>query len=243
MNEIQTRYKKQIEEIVEVCNRAGEMGYGASSGGNVSYRVEDDLVLITPTSILKRKMKFEYICAIDMKGNVIYAPEGMKPTGEWFMHVHIMDKRPDVKGIMHAHPPMLIGISMSEEAQRRMSLALLPDTMTMFGPVITISYVEPNSEELGYSFDPYIQKANGFIMENHGCLVCSINGVLGTVEAVQVMESMAKSVAVARIMGEDLRVMTPEEIEGLDGLLAIRGEHLPGAKNYYESMSAAFSSR
>ena len=112
--------------------------------------------------------------------------------------------------------------------------------MTQLGPVFTIPYVQPNGEELGYSFEPYIQKSNAFIMANHGCLVCSTSGVLDTVESVQVLESLAKSLLANRIMGEDLRTLTNEEMEGLDNLLLIRGEHMPGGKKQFTGMKDIF---
>lgn len=242
MNSIQKKYEQQIREVVEVCRRAGELGFGAASGGNVSYRVSEDVILITPTGIVKRKIRFEDICIVDGKGNGIYIPEGRKPTGEMFMHLHILEKRPDVKGIMHAHPPVLIGMSLSEYGRKAMLLPMLPEAMTQLGPVFTIPYVQPNGEALGYSFDPYIMKSNGFIMANHGCLVCSSNGILDTVEAVQVMESMAKSLLANKAMGEDIRVLTEEEMDGLDSLLASRKEHMPGPAGKYGGMKELFLS-
>lgn len=241
MNNIQEKYRKQMEEMVEVCRRAGELGFGAASGGNVSYRVEEDVVLITPTGIVKRKIELADICIVNAKGEPIYIPEGRKPTGEMFMHLHILEKRKDVKGIMHAHPPVLIGMSLSEKGRTMMRLPLLPEAMTQLGPVYTIPYVMPNGEELGYSFDPYIMKSNGFIMANHGCLVCSSNGVLDTVESVQVMESMAKSLLANRAVGEDIRTLAKEEIDGLDSLLSSRKEHMPGPLGKYGGMNELFT--
>lgn len=240
MNDIQKTYKQQIEEVVEVCRRAGELGFGAASGGNVSYRVADDVVLITPTGIVKRKIEFDDICIVNGKGEEIYVPQGRKPTGEMFMHLHILEKRPDVKGIMHAHPPVLIGMSLSEYGRKAMLLPLLPEAMTQLGPVFTIPYVQPNGEELGYSFDPYIMRSNGFIMANHGCLVCSSSGVLDTVESVQVMESMAKSLLTNKVLGNDVRVLSGEEMDGLDSLLAARKEKMPGPAGNYRGMRELF---
>ncbi len=241
MNDIQEKYRKQMEEMVEVCRRAGELGFGAASGGNVSYRVEEDVILITPTGIVKRKIELEDICIVNTKGEAIYIPEGRKPTGEMFMHLHILERRKDVKGIMHAHPPVLIGMSLSEKGRAMMRLPLLPEAMTQLGPVYTIPYVMPNGKELGYSFDPYIMKSNAFIMANHGCLVCSSNGVLDTVESVQVMESMAKSLLANRAVGEDIRTLGKEEIDGLDSLLSSRKEHMPGPFGEYRGMNELFS--
>ena len=149
MNHLQEKYQKQIEQMIEACKRSGALGYGAGSGGNASYRVDDNVVLITPTGIVKRKITFEDICIIDLDANPLYIPENRKPTGEYFMHLHIYKMRPDVNAILHAHPPLLIGMSLAEESEKPMREAVLPDAATMFGPILTIPYVRPNGDELG----------------------------------------------------------------------------------------------
>ena len=106
MDRIFDKYKKQVDEIIEVCARDGQLGYGPSVSGNVSYRVDDDFVIVTPTNVPKRLMRPEYLCAVRLNGEIIYTPEGKKPTGELFMHLHCLRKRPDIKAVMHAHPPI-----------------------------------------------------------------------------------------------------------------------------------------
>lgn len=80
MNHLQEKYQKQIEQMIEACKRSGALGYGAGSGGNASYRVDDNVVLITPTGIVKRKITFEDICIIDLDPILFTIPENRKPT-------------------------------------------------------------------------------------------------------------------------------------------------------------------
>ena len=56
MNIVQNKYEKEINELVAACHRAAELGYVTSSGGNLSLRVDDNLILITPTGTPKRNM-------------------------------------------------------------------------------------------------------------------------------------------------------------------------------------------
>ena len=107
MNGIQRKYKRKIDELVAACHRLAELGYVTSAGGNLSLRVEENLLLITPTKTAKRIVAFEDICAIDLHGNIVYSPKNKKPTGETPFHTRIMCKRPDIKAIVHAHPPIL----------------------------------------------------------------------------------------------------------------------------------------
>ena len=241
MNSLQEKYCAQIEELIEACRRSSALGYGAGSGGNASYRVEENLVLITPTGIVKRKIVPEDVCFVDMDGNPVYIPEGRRPTGEYFMHLHIYRMRADVKAILHAHPPLLIGMSLTDEGAEAMKQAVLPDAATMFGPILTIPSVRPNGDALGYSFDPYIMHSNAFIMGNHGCLVCSKNGISGTVDACQVMEAQAKAALINRIFESKMRELNGRDMLGLDKLLVKRGESMPCPPGQYSRISEIFA--
>ena len=241
MNTLQEKYRMQLEQLIEACQRSSMLGYGAGSGGNASYKVADDIILLTPTGIVKRKITCEDICFVNPEGEPIYIPEGRRPTGEYFMHLHIYKMRPDVNAIMHAHPPLLIGMSLTDEGAEAMKRAVLPDAATMFGPVLTIPYVRPNGDELGYSFDPYILHSNAFIMGNHGCLVCSENGITGTVDACQVMEAQAKAALINKIFATGMRELNDENMSGLDKLLQVRGEHIPCAQGGYRAMRELFA--
>jgi ribulose-5-phosphate 4-epimerase/fuculose-1-phosphate aldolase len=241
MKELLDRYKKEIDEIVEVCHRDGELGYGPAVSGNVSYRVEENLVLITPTKTPKRKMLPEYICAVNINGNIIYTPEGKKPTGEMFMHLHILRKRPDIRAVMHAHPPISIGLSASQEGKKAMRLPLIPEAMMQLGPVITVPYADPNMKALGYKFDPYVNDSNAFILESHGVLACSPNNVLEVIELIQMIESLAQSVNAARIMGKDLKTLKEQDLEGIDRTIAALGWKLPGAPGRYQNIKEIYS--
>lgn len=240
MNGLQTKYCKQIEEMIEACQRSAELGYGAGSGGNASYRVGKGTVLITPTGIVKRKICFDDICILDLDGKPQFIPDGRKPTGEYFMHLHILKLRPDIKAIMHAHPPLLIGMSLTDEGQEAMRKAVLPDAATFLGPILTIPYVRPNGDALGYSFDPYIMHANAFIMGNHGCLVCSRTGITDTVDACQVMEVHAKAAITCQIFEDNIRILNEQNMEGMDKLLVQRAEVMPCPPGRYQTMSEMF---
>jgi len=54
MSRIQTRYEAQINDLVSACHRLAELGYVTSSGGNLSLRVDESTILITPTKTPKR---------------------------------------------------------------------------------------------------------------------------------------------------------------------------------------------
>ena len=227
MNPYMKKYEKEIMEIIETCHRDAEIGYGPAVSGNVSYRVDEDIVLITPTKTPKRLMRPEDICVLNM-------------TGETFMHLHVLSKRPDINAVMHAHPPLVTALSTTKAGKEALLLPLIPEAMMQLGPVITIPYANPNMEELGYAFDPVVNDSNGFMLESHGALVCSPKGVLYAIESLQVMESLAESIIVGRIMSKKLKCLTREDAEGIDGVIHELGWALPGAPGRYKTITEMF---
>ncbi|MBQ7976449.1 MAG: class II aldolase/adducin family protein [Clostridia bacterium] len=219
------KYKNQIEQLVEACHRCGELGYVTSSGGNLSMRVEPDLILITPTKTPKRFMKAEDICAVNLKGETVYAPAGKKPTGETPFHVRIMNMRPDINAIVHAHPPVLTGFAIAREDI--LSKALLPEPIIEVGPILNVDYATPLSDELSENFDKVIKKSNGFLMENHGALICSPNDITDAVEQMQMVEAMAQSVVVAKALG-NVEFISEAYVKDLENVIKTRGLKIPG---------------
>ncbi|MBO5908086.1 MAG: class II aldolase/adducin family protein [Clostridia bacterium] len=225
MMNIKRKYKKEIKLLTDACRRLGELGYVTSSGGNLSIRVEDNLILITPTKTPKRFMTVDDICAIDLEGNTVYAPEGKKPTGETPFHARIMRMRPDVKTIVHAHPPVITGFAVAHSDI--LAKAILPEPIIEVGPMLNVKYATPLSDELSENFDSVITKSNAFLMENHGCLLCSFTDVMNTVEQMQMMEAMAQSVVVAKILG-NVELLSDKHIGELEDVIKVRNLKIPG---------------
>lgn len=231
------KYEHEIHQLVEACHRCAELNYVTSSGGNLSMRVDENVLLITPTKTLKRKMRFEDICAIDLQGNVLFAPEGKKPTGEWPFHTRIMRRRPDIRAIAHAHPPVLTGFAIANTDVLRQ--AFLPEPIIEVGPLLTVSYETPLSEALSQQFDKVIDCSNGFLMENHGAVFCSPNDIEDAVELLNMSECMAQSVLIAHLLGNPKAIPDPY-IREMDQVIRIRSLKMPGAPGKYSSASELY---
>lgn len=231
------RYAEGAEEVARAANRLAELGYVTSHGGNLSLRASEGVALITPTKVPKRDVRPEDVCAVDMDGNALHAKPGRKPTGEWPFHLRIMRLRPDVRGVLHAHPPVLTGFAIAGGGD--MARAFLPEPVIEVGPMLSVPYAEPLSEELAERFDAYILRSNGFLMENHGMLMVSAEGVWRALELTEMMEAAAKSILVARLLG-GARELPPEEVDKLENVIRIRELPLPGARGAIDSLAEAY---
>lgn len=237
MNNLQKKYWNEIEMLAEVCQRCANLGFVTSSGGNLSQRVDDNVLLITPTKTPKRLVRAEDICIIDLDGNVLFAPEGKKPTGEWPFHTRIMRKREDIVAIAHTHPAYLTGFAIANNGL--LEKAWLPEPVLEIGPVLMVPYETPLSEELSKQFDAVINDSNGFLMQNHGAVFCSPIDISDAVDLTDMAEKMACSVFVAQCIGGGSPI-EPRYIKELDQVIAARELKMPGATGKFNSASGLY---
>ncbi len=237
MHALQKRFEVEINEIVEASVRLGELGYATSHGGNLCLRVDDNAMLITPTKVAKRKIRFGDIVIIDLEGEVLFASEGRKPSGEKFMYLKIINNRPDIRGVIHAHPPVLTGFACTES--KLLERPFLPESVIELGPVLSVDYKEPITEDLAKAFEKVIHKTNAFLMRNHGVTICNPYGVLRALDMMEMLEAQGKSILTGIVIG-GLKEIPKSEVKKLEKTLKSRNLKLPGDPRYIKSLIQLF---
>lgn len=237
MHELQREYEQHIETLVGAAHRLAFLGYVASHGGNLSCRLADNLVAITPTKLYKGELTFDDITLVDMSGAVMYAADNRAPTGETPLHLRLLSRRPDLRALVHAHPPALTGLAMARD--NSLALPLLPEPVVEVGPVAAVPYVEPVSDTLAEAFDRVADTANAYLMYNHGVMLGGVEDSRRVVDILQMLETAAESVAVAAAVG-GLVALTPDDVARLDDVRARRGLPLPGAPGVHNGLVEAY---
>ena len=93
------------QEMCEVGHRIWMKGFCAGNEGKHSVRIGEDRVLCTPTGLSKGFLRPDMITLVDMNGNQIDKENKYKRTSEILLHLEIYKKRPDVRAVIHSHPP------------------------------------------------------------------------------------------------------------------------------------------
>ena len=237
MHALQRRFEAEIREMVEVCHALAQRQYAASHGGNLSWRVGPDAVLITPTKVHKGKIGFDDIVLVGMDRKPRFAAAGRRATGEAPVHLGILQKRPDIASIIHAHPPWTTALALSRP--ELLARAYLPEPTFEFGPVATVKYAPPLTEDLARSFDPVIETHNAFLMRNHGALVLCTEGALRCFDLLEMIEITAKSVAIAEMLG-GAKPLNRQQIRRLDETRRARNLPLPGLPGKVKSLAELY---
>ncbi len=242
MNELQEKYKEQIEETVKICHKLAEDKYVTSHGGNISWAVDRTLlpetaesnILITPTQKFKGNIVFDDICIVDFKGNVLYAPENGKPTGELPFHILFYTERPDIVSVIHGHPIHATGLAMSE-GPNYLEWPVLPEPTTEIGPVCKVPYAEPITDKLADNFRKHLDKYNAFLMESHGLVVMSNEPIERTCQLFDIVECTAASILEALKAG-GLKKLSKQDVADLENTMKTRNIPLPGKPGVWKSL-------
>ena|SRR5579884_3720998 len=150
-------------DIVEIGKLVYQKGWVAANDGNISIRLDENLVLCTPTAISKGMMSEDDLILCDMDGNKV---EGRRErTSEIAMHLTIYAKRPDIRSVVHAHPPVATGYA---AAGRPLNVGLLPEVVIGLGTVPLAGYGLPGTPALTEDMLRYIPTYDALLMENHG---------------------------------------------------------------------------
>ncbi len=234
MPDLRERYARDIEELSATSRRTAELGFVSSQGGNISARIDDNVLAITPTKVPKSRVMPDDVVLIDGAGKVLSAQNGRRPTGETPLHVHLLAQRPDISGLVHAHPPVLTGFAIA--GSEYMARPVLPEPTMEVGPMALLDYAEPLTDALAHTFDKALQRHNAFLMRNHGVLVMSHEGPARALELLEMLEAQGASIVTALQLGE-VHELSRRDVEDLNNTMRTRDCPYPGAAGVVDDLA------
>ncbi len=139
-----------------------QLGLTTSSGGNLSCLQHDEALCISPSQIDKAYLKPKDFSFLDLKGNIL---SERKPSMEYPFHLSIYQNFPDVKAIMHLHPPAFVALSLMSKQQPELRATLENFEMGY------ADYAIPGSTDLGDAICQSLAKGpQNVLMQNHGMI-------------------------------------------------------------------------
>ncbi len=230
-------YESQVLTFISICHRLAQRMYVTGYGGNLACKLQDDLVLITPTQMNKGDITPEDVVFINLRGETV---EGRRrPTGETPMYLTFFNERPDVVSVIHCHPPSVCAMAIMDGPNWLMR-PLYPETTTEIGPVPLVPYGEPLTDRLAQNFAPFLPKYNSFIMENHGLVTLSRGDIKWTMLNIEVLEATAQMILLALASGQGIKELGRQEVIDLGNVMRTRDLPLFGAPGVNRSLEELY---
>ena len=194
------------EQVAQIIGRIYKSGMTTTSGGNISLTDNDENIWITPSMIDKGALTEKDIVCVKNTGEI----KGRhKPSSELPFHKAIYSARPDIKAIIHAHPPGLVSFSI---VRKKPDMNITPHTKNICGTAGYSVYALTGGEELGKKIAYEFKKGrNCIIMENHGAVVGGTD-MAGTYTKFETFEYACRTIIGARTLGKPI-YLKDEQIE------------------------------
>lgn len=170
MNQQESDERHLRAEIVCIGQLMHARGLLCGFEGNLSARLDDERLLMTPSGLHKGLMREEQLLVVDLDGRVVVESEatrGLRPTSELPMHLEAYRRRPDVRAVVHAHPPITVALSI---AGVPMDTPLLPEVIVLLGLIPTTDYAMSSSDEGAAAIRRLIASHDAIILQRHGTL-------------------------------------------------------------------------
>lgn len=152
-------------QICEVGRRLYQHFFVAANDGNISVRLNEHEILMSPTNVSKADLQPETLVKLALDGRLIGPTQGPGASSERRMHLAIYRERDDIRAVVHAHPPTATGFAVANVGLEQ---PFLPEVVVRTGPTPVVPYTIPGGEELPQSMIPYIKGHLTLLLGNHG---------------------------------------------------------------------------
>jgi L-fuculose-phosphate aldolase len=200
------------QAIVEAGRLCYEQGLMPANNGNISARMGQDRIVITPSTLCKGRLELDDLLVIDLDGNLLKADPRKKRriSSETPMHLEVYRQRPDVRAAIHAHPAHATALTV---AGIPFPVDVLSELLEALGPVPTTDFATPSTDENAYAIREHIAGHDAVLIRNHGAITVGrdLDEALVNLERI---EHVARVAVLAQGLGEIQR-LPPEMIEKL----------------------------
>jgi L-fuculose-phosphate aldolase len=203
-------YKSERKEVAMFMRRLYKHGLTTTSGGNISQKISDDLIAITPSATDKGNMKWTEVGLLTLKGENL-TPD-LRLSIETEMHLSIYRKR-EVKAIVHAHPTFATAFT---AMKNRINIKLTAEACAILEEPCIVPYALMGTKKLAESVAENIDKSNILLLENHGILTVG-STLLQAFDKIEVLENAARMTLIVDFAGKK-KALSKDRIKEIEKL-------------------------
>jgi len=190
------KYKNERKEVARFMRRLYRHGLTTTSGGNISRRINDKLIAITPSATDKGSMKWEEVGIMSVSGENL--TPGLKPSIEHALHINVYNNNSNINAIVHAHPVFATAFTAMKTP---INTSLTAEARAICGEPKMVPYALMGTEELAGIVAQYSRESDVMLLENHGIITTGSN-LLQAFDKLEVLENAARMTLIVEISGK-----------------------------------------
>lgn len=200
------------QDVLDAAKAMLAKGLVAGTAGNVSGRIGEDSICLTPSSVAYETMTLDDLVVTDLAGNVIEGTRG--PTSERALHLACYRRYPEVGGVIHSHAAHATMFALVREPIP----AIIEEVVVYLGGDVPVCDYRPTgSDALGEEVAGRLADRSAAILANHGIVTIGKNPDKALHNA-ELVERTAMIVWGARSMGPQLHELPEKSISDMAGV-------------------------
>ncbi|QSX09245.1 class II aldolase/adducin family protein [Alkalibacter rhizosphaerae] len=199
-------YENEKREVIKAGITMDRYGLIALSGGNVSVRMPNNDILVTPSGMIYEEMVVDDVLVVDLEGNVLEGTR--KPSVDTKALLYIFKKRPEINAVVHTHQPYATAVGL---VQDELPCVLTTLANTTKGSVKVAKYSSAASLDMGIDTVEAIGDRLAIILKHHGVVAIG-KSLKEALYASIYLEEAAKTYIAAKTVG-DVAVLDQEQVD------------------------------
>jgi L-fuculose-phosphate aldolase len=205
-------FEQLSKRIINACKRLHKRGILSGVGGNISVRTSiPTVILCSPAGAPIMDLLMDDICVVDISDiendNYIVLKGKHKPTSEILLHGGIYRMRPEIKAVLHTHPPITTAFSCTTQ---EVNYKIQEDQRWYIGDIDCIPFIYSSSKALAEAALPKLTNKYALILKNHGIFVLG-DSLIEAVTITELMEDLSKIYYHAMMIGGGKVVELPKD--------------------------------
>jgi L-fuculose-phosphate aldolase len=193
---LELQYKSERKDVAGFMRRLYKKGLTTTSGGNISLRTNDDIIVLTPSATDKGTMKWGEVGLMNISGENL-TPE-LKPSIEYEMHLSVYRNNTDVAAIIHAHP---VFASSFTAMKCEINTCLTAEAKAILGEPLFVPYALMGTKELAEIVSEKAILSDILLLENHGIIATGAS-LLQAFDKIEVLENAARMTLIVELTGK-----------------------------------------
>ena len=209
--------EQQLRDAIILTGRLlYHSGLMVSNDGNISVRLPNGNILITPSGVTKGRISAEDLLVINLDGGIIKAAENpnLKATSEQPMHIEIYRQRPDVRAVIHTH---LIFANALAISKGKIRMDVIPEAAIAFGEIPITEFSLPSTPQNAAAIRELIKNHDVLLIRNHGSLAVGKNLDEALIKTER-LEHISKTLTYAELLG-DVNALPADMTEAIQGIV------------------------
>lgn len=157
---------KHAQDMIQAARQLHAKNILAAADGNISYRLSDQEILITPAGKPKASLHLDEMAVITIDNQIVKGT----PSSERLMHLAIYQQCPKARCVIHAHPPQAIAWTIAKPESTELPNTSFSELILATGHIPIAPYTRPGTGAMGDVLKPFLPACRVILLARHGAL-------------------------------------------------------------------------